>query len=202
MFANTLALLANLKIKDHPPELEREEIEKWVDGFSKKIKRKTTRTQKCRLIAAVERMTFREDGYVCWWQYCEFDGEKGTIFWGDQFNRRKLEDFELSEIQKQVLLSEPNFLNEKISRWEIKEEKGKWELTEEIEKKVISEGGEALVFSEQFGKLETAVRVQVFDPFLFTDQFGHDSVVFKINLAKGKNRSFNLQNFCFEIFRF
>ena len=150
MFANALALLTNLKIKDHPPELEKEEVEKWLDGFSKKIKRTTTRTQKCRLIAAVERMTFREDVHAYWWQYCEFDGHKGTIFHGDRFYRRKMEDFELSEIQKKILLSEPTFLNEKISRWEIKEEKGKWELTDEIENKLISEGGEAFVFSFSF----------------------------------------------------
>ena len=191
-----------MKIKDHPPELEREEVEKWLDGFLKKIKRKTTRTQKCRLIAAVERMTFRKDNNAYWWQYCEFDGDKGTIFRDDQFDQDKIEDLELSEIQKQILLLGESFLNEKISRSKIKEEKGKWELTDEIKNKLISEGGEALVFSEQFGKLETAVRVQVFDPFLFTDKFGHDSVVFEINLSKGKNRSFNLQNFYFEIFRF
>ena len=76
-------------------------------------------------------------------------------------------------------------MNEKISRWEIKEESGKWDLPGEIETKLISEGGEALVISEQFGNLETAVRVQVFDPFLFTDGFGADSFSLSVNLSKG-----------------
>jgi len=55
-----------------------------------------------------------------------------------------------------------------IGRSEIKEENGNWKLSDELKIKVISEGGEAIVFSEKFGKTEMAVRVQVFDPFLFT----------------------------------
>ena len=87
--------------------------------------------------------------------------------------------------QKQILLSEPTLMNKKIGRWEIEEELGEWDLPDEIKTKLISEGGEALVFEEQFGSLETAVRVQVFDPFLFTDRAG--SFSWRINLSKGEN---------------
>ena len=177
-----LAIIANLRMKDHPPELEKKEVEKWLKVFVKKIKRKTTRTKKCRLVAAVERNTFREDWNAWRWQYCQFDGDKGTIF---DRHQDEMEEFELNETQKEIIFSEPTFLKKKISRWEIKEEKENWELTDEIKKKIISEGGEALVFSEQFGNIETAIRVQVFDPFLFTDQFGYDEIDFEINLSKG-----------------
>ena len=91
----------------------------------------------------------------------------------------------MTEIQKQILLAEPALKNKKISRWEIKEELGEWDLPHEIETKRISGGGEAIVFEEQFGSLETAVRVQVFDPFLFTDRSG--SFSWRINLSKGKS---------------
>ena len=74
-----------------------------------------------------------------------------------------------------------------IGRWEIKEESGEWNLPDEIKRTLISEGGEALVFAEKFGSLETAIRVQVFDPFLFTDGFGIDSFSWRIHLSKGKN---------------
>ena len=47
------------------PVWEREngkkEIEKWLKGFLAKLKRTSTRTEKCRLILAVERMQFEDD---------------------------------------------------------------------------------------------------------------------------------------------
>ena len=127
-------------------------------------------------------MQFRDDANAFWWQFYEFDGTKGTIL--NQWKEKK-EDFEMTEIQKQILLSEPALMNKEISRWEIEEELGEWDLPHEIKTKLISGGGEAIVFAEQFGSLETAVRVQVFDPFLFTDRAG--SLSWRINLSKGKN---------------
>lgn len=55
------------RIDGHPLELERDKIEEWLVGFLPKLKRSTTRTQKCRLISAVERMDFEKDSnaYFC-----------------------------------------------------------------------------------------------------------------------------------------
>ena len=41
------------------------------------------------------------------------------------------------------------------------------------------------MFVENFGKTETAVRVQIFDPFLFTKDFELDSLSWKIHFQKG-----------------
>ena len=102
-------------------------------------------------------------------------------------HKDQLEEFEMTEVQKKIFESEPSLLNQYISRWKIEEENGEWILPNELEQKLISEGGEALVISEKFGNLETAVRVQVFDPFLFTNGFGIDSFSWKINLSQGKD---------------
>ena len=123
-----MAMLASLRIKYHPPELERKEVEKWLRRFVPKLKRTTTRKKKCRLISAVERTQFRDDVNAFHWEFCEFDGTTGAIFnhWKD-----KNEDFEITEIQKQILLSEPALMNKKIGRWEIEEELGEWELPDD-----------------------------------------------------------------------
>ena len=152
--------------------------------FVRKLKRTTSRSKKCRLISAVERTEFSDDDNATYWQYCEFGAIKATIY--HQF-KGKLEDFEMTAIQKEILAAEPALRNNLISRWEIKEERGEWELPDEIKGKLISEGGEALVISELFGNLEAAVRVQVFDPFLFTDGFAADSFSWRIHLSKGRN---------------
>ena len=58
-------------------------------------------------------------------------------------------------------------------------------LPAEVQTKIISDGGEALVFLEKFGNLKTAVRLQIFEPFLFTKNFGLDSLSWKIHFEKG-----------------
>jgi hypothetical protein len=84
-----------------------------------------------------------------------------------------------------ILNSNSNLKNVMISRSEIREENGEWEIEAELKKKLLSKGGEALVFSEKFGNLETAVRLQIFDSSLFTSNFGLDSITWKIHFEKG-----------------
>ena len=55
----------------------------------------------------------------------------------------------------------------------------------DLQGKKLSEGGEAIVFSENFGHFEAAVRVHIFDPFLFTDAFGLKSLSWKIHFESG-----------------
>ncbi|CBY10826.1 unnamed protein product [Oikopleura dioica] len=156
----------------------KKEIEKWLEGFLAKLKRTSTRTEKCRLILAVERMKFENDHYAAWWNHVRFGEENGEIF--DRF-KESLQKIKITEFQKQLLKSNAAL---KIGHSEIKEEKGEWKIPTELKSKIISEGGEALVFSEKFGIFETAVRIQIFDPFLFTDEFGLDLMTWKINFEK------------------
>ena len=160
--------------------MEKNEIEKWLEGFLAKLKRTSTRTEKCRLILAVERMQFENDNYAVWkHQFGEENVE--IIAYGNCLQKIKLTEF-----QKRILKSNGSLINKLIGHSEIKEEKGEWKIPAELKTKVISQGGEALVFSEKFGICETAVRIQIFDPFLFTDDFGLDLLTWKINFEKGK----------------
>ena len=78
-----------------------------------------------------------------------------------------------------ILSENPDLLDILIGRSEIKEENGKWQLLDGLEEKIISEGGEAIVFCEKFGEVEFAVRVQLFDPFLFTEKFAANQIKWK-----------------------
>jgi hypothetical protein len=171
--------------RDDLPVWERKngkrELEKWLTGFLAKLKRNSTRTQKCRLILSVERMTFEKDRYAVWWKYVQFGEDKLEIFGKFGF----LQKIKLTKFQKMILNSNSNLKNVIISRSEIRVENGEWEIEAELKKKLLSQGGEALVFSEKFGNLETAVRLQIFDSSLFTKVFGLDSISWKIHFEKG-----------------
>ncbi|CBY31500.1 unnamed protein product [Oikopleura dioica] len=174
------------------PVWEREngkkKIEKWLKGFLAKLKRTSTRTEKCRLILAVERMQFENDNYAPLWQYIRFGEENGDIF--GKF-KQSLQKIKITNFQKQLLKSNAALKNKLIGHSEIKEERGEWQIPAELKIKVISEGGEALVFSENFGICEFAVRLQIFDPFLFTNDFGLDLLTWKINFEKDYEKAVN-----------
>jgi hypothetical protein len=148
------------------------------------LKRNSTRTEKCRLISSVERITFEEDFYAVDWKYVQFGENEEEII--DKFGENHvLQKIKLTEFQKMILNSNSNLKNVMISRSEIREENGEWEIEPELKKKLLSKGGEALVFSEKFGNLETAIRLQIFDSALFTKDFGLDSITRKIHFEKG-----------------
>ena len=91
--------------RDDLPVWEREngkrEFEKWLTGFLAKLKRNSTRTEKCRLISSVERMTFEEntknDGYEVnnFWFFLFCDWK---LFWTllyapiDEKERKKIDE--------------------------------------------------------------------------------------------------------------
>ena len=160
----------------------KQEMEIWLTGFLAKLKRNSTRTQKCRLISSVERMKFEEDLHAVLWQCVRFGEEEAEIFDKDEDS---LENIKLTRFQKNLLNSSDVLKNQLIFRSKIKEESGKWDVSGDLKKKVISEGGEALVLSQKFGDLETAVRVQIFDPFLFTNGFHLDFLDWRIHFEKG-----------------
>ena len=100
------------------------------------------------------------------------------------------EKLHLTPFQNRILVENPELARKIINRWSIKEETGKWILPDQLKKIVISEGGEALIIGASFGDLKTAVRIQAFDPLLFTDELSMSSLSYKINLCSG--RSINL----------
>ena len=173
--------LAALTLNEDERAVLRGEIDEWVKCFLPKLERESTRTEKCRLIASVERHEF--GGY--WnaenWRFCKFVGKNRIIFDDD-----KEEKFKITSFQKKILRRNPSLKNVFLGRSEIKEETGFWKLNDELKNKIISEGGEAIIFLEKFGNLKAAVRIHIFDAFLFTSNFGANELKWKTNLISGK----------------
>ena len=174
--------LTALTLNKDEKEALRGEINEWVKLFLPKLERESTRTEKCRLVASVERNEFGDDWKAEYWRFCKFIGKKGIIFDED---KNQLKKFEATSFQKKILDRNPNLSNVFIGRSEIKEENGKWKLENELKERIISEGGEAIVFCEKFGKFEMAVRIQIFDAFLFSKKFGANLIKFKTHLISG-----------------
>ena len=160
---------------NQPKELSRENLKKWGENFVKKVKRTTTRTELDRLILAVERRQFKNDLSGEWTEVV-FDAGKGEVKAG----RWCSEDWKISTFEKKILDAHSGLLR-KIERTELKEENGEWQLGS---MKIISSGGEAGVLEETIGGMEVAVRVQCFDPFLFTK--GIDKYEFEWHLSGGE----------------
>jgi hypothetical protein len=162
------ALLATLTLNSDDRKYLRFEISDWVQSFMPKLERESTRTAKCRLIASVERHEFGNRWTAVYWQFFKFVGNNGILFDGD---KNELEKFDASSFQKKILRQNLSLKNVLIGRSEIKEENGNWKFDDELKGKLISEGGEAVVLKWAFGKQEMAVRIQCFDPFLFSKKF-------------------------------
>ncbi|CBY43496.1 unnamed protein product, partial [Oikopleura dioica] len=165
------ALLTALTLNSDEREVLRDKIDEWVKCFLPKLERESTKTEKCRLIASVERQEFGNESkhYAVFWRFCKFGAKKGFIF---DDNQKHLEKFKATSFQKKILRQNPTLKNVFLDRSEIKEENGKWNLKNELKNKLLSEGGEAIVFNQKFGENLMAVRIAVFDSFLFTKQFG------------------------------
>jgi len=178
--------LTALTLNEDEREALRGEINEWVKCFLPKLERESTRTDKCRLVASVERHEFGDDvsrHHVTDWRFFKFVGKKSLLF--DE-KKKMLKEFKATTVQKKILRRNPSLLDVFIGRSEIKEENGEWKLDNQVKGKLISEGGEALVFSEKFGGHEMAVRVQIFDPILFTKKLGADQITLKTHLISGE----------------
>jgi len=186
MITESLWLTA-LTLNEDEKEALRGEINEWVKLFLPKLERESTRTEKCRLVASVERHKFRDKSNAVEWRFCKFVGKKGLLF---DDKKQQLGKFKPTSFQKKILDRNPSlsnvFMKNFIGRSEIKEETGKWKLENELKGRIISEGGEAIVFCGKFGKAEMAVRIQIFDSFLFSKKFGTNSIKFKTHLISGK----------------
>ena len=187
-----------------------EEMDAWLESFLTQMERTSSRTALCRLILSVERMEFSDHKFAADWQFVRFGKNESEIL---DKNKLPLQKMKITEFQRMILVSNSSFNNEDLCRSSVKAETGKWYLQGKPSKK-IAEGGEAVVFSERFADFQTAVRVHIFDPFLFTSDFGSESLTWKAHFDKGlfliafgiKELSvglifFDFLNFLFEIFR-
>ena len=177
-------LLAALTLNDDVRQILRDKIKNWAECFLPKLKRESTREEQCRLVASVERHKFREDEVAYSWIFFKFVGDEGFLF--DDEKKQLLDEFKATSFQKKILCENPSLSDVLISRSGIKEENGEWRLDNVLKEKIISEGGEAIVFSEKFGQIDAAVRLQIFDPFLFTKQFDAGQIKWKTHLISGK----------------
>jgi len=189
------ALLTALTLNEDERKGLRDKIDEWVESFLPKLERESTREEKCRLIASVERLEFVRD----WrnfmpprlidseiahkWRFFNFVGNKGFLFDGDE---KQLTEFKATSFQKKILLRTQALSDILIGRSEIKEETGEWKLDKTLKEKKISEGGEALILNQKFGETVMAVRVHAFDPFLFTKKSCADKIKWKTHLISGK----------------
>jgi len=139
----------------------------WLKNFCPKLKRTTTRTERCRLLLSVERMEFNDDHIASTWKNVVFNNGRVALY---DDNEKLLETLDMYCLQKEIIRDNPNLQGTRLSRYDIKEEYGKWRLADELQSKLISAGGEAIILQEKFDVMEMAVRIHVFDPFLFTDQ--------------------------------
>ena len=128
------------------------------------------------------RQEFKNDGNAYLWEVFGFQGQKGYII---RPNKKVIESFDITAYQSHLLSTQPYLKDIYINRSDLKEETGEWSLHPDHVPKKISEGGEALILTQKFGQKEYAVRVHVFDPYLFTEKYDHKRVRHKIHLASG-----------------
>ena len=192
-----------MEVLSHPEELTRDSIETWLEPFLKTLKRETSRDDLDRLILSIERMDF-DDEDDAGWKHVIFE-EKKEEFFGVIYRLKKERDdkekltagykFKASLLQTELLRSYQKSLPQKTSELRIErsmlkeEKKGRWYVQcdgyKESERKFISAGGEAFVQKATINNLDVAVRVQIFDPLLFSDKCGR--INFKIHLSKGQS---------------
>ena len=82
--------LAALTLNEDERAVLRGEIDEWVKRFLPKLERESTRTEKCRLIASVERHEFGNDSNAKDWRFCKFVGKNGIIFDKEKYKLEEL----------------------------------------------------------------------------------------------------------------
>jgi len=119
-------LLASLTLNEDEREVLRTEIDEWVKLFLRKLERESTREEKCRLVASVERHEFGSRRTAADWRFCKFDGKNEIIF---DDKKDEIEKLKITSFQKKILRRNPSLENVLIGRSEIKEETGFWKGT-------------------------------------------------------------------------
>ena len=127
------SFLSSLTLCEDEKKTLRKEINDWTTNFLPKLKRESTRTEKCRLIASVERHDFGDMWNARGWKFCRFVGNEGIIYDSEKKEReRSAQTF----FQKKILLRDPSLNDVMISRWDILAEEGEWILDTWIRKNI------------------------------------------------------------------
>jgi len=177
-------MLTDLKLNEDKKQILRDEIEEWVKKkFLPKLERETVRTQKCRLVASVERHTFDDDNYAARWKHFKSE-EKSEIEIVDGQKKEIGEKMNTTCFQKKILRQNSDLGKIFIGKNEIEDETEGWKLNKNLEN--IHIGGEAAVFNEKFGNLEIVVRVHAFDSYVFTKELVAGELKTKTHLFSGK----------------
>ena len=165
--------------------VEKRDLESWLKNLVPKLKRETSRSQRCRLIQSVERQVFREDDFIaCSWVSFKFEFVQKVLM-GHVFKKnhpgkyKKLASWPATDFQRNLIgWKNQFFLNKYIFRTQLLEERGSWVLHGS---QVFEEtGGEALICDEK-DAFQAKYRIQCFDPFLFTDKWKNPELRFRIN---------------------
>lgn len=72
-------LLASLTLDEGERKVLREEVNEWVKNFLPKLERESSREEKCRLIASIERHDFEKWEVAGDWRFIKFNGKKGIL---------------------------------------------------------------------------------------------------------------------------
>ena len=160
----------------------------------KLIERTPERTEKCRLILSVERMSFNNKANAAIWDSFTFENGHCNIY----IENTKIEKLLISDYQSSILEENAQLLNLRIKRKDLQRENSKWspESQDFLDRHAASHGfstktyygGEAMVFYSKIEERKLAIRVQCFDPWLFTSKMRNYR--YCINSAKCKQYFF------------
>ena len=153
-----------MRVSTHPKELTKDAVEKWLEDFKKKLKRKTCRDDLDRLILSVERSDF-EKKYIADWEEVIFENGKGKVSGGQW---KKEEEWAITSFQKMIIGKNPH-LERKIQRSELKEE---------IEGEYVKDGDITNIPKIQWVSQKKAHKIKMIIPkVLFIDEeFNEDSL--------------------------
>ena len=187
MLSEFYQLLTAVKLDEEKKEKLRDKISNWAENvFIPKLRRKSNRTEKCRLVASVERHTFQNDLFALSWKHFKFENDseksKGAIVEGQ---RKKIGDrMKATYFQKRIVRRNSHLRNISISKNDIEDETEGWQPNDQLQE--IYTGGEAAIFNIKYENCEMAVRVHVFDPYLFLENSGTCQYKTKTHLFSGK----------------
>ena len=88
-------------------EVLRGKINDWVKNFLPKLKRESTSTDKCRILASLDRQKFINKDTGKNWRFCEFEAKsKCSVFDKDNI---KIDEFNTTVVCGQNSVSVPNY---------------------------------------------------------------------------------------------
>jgi hypothetical protein len=162
----------------------KQDVEQWLESFTEKLERETSRNHMDRLLLSVDRAYFKNDEGAGWTRV-KFEKETGHV----EFNTGQTE-FGITPFQKKLLSEMKGFKdNDWIQKSKLKEETGTWKHTDVNSKSTIHIGGEAIITRETIGNVDYAVRVQAFDTAIFTSKYGNGDLVYEKRFPTGKMRN-------------